>query len=96
MKLTDYELISHGDMYPDYFQGCGVSYTSFENVVTGCGSTEKEAFEDALEQIAMDGVTISPELESEGERADSERESEEECYFYVSVRYNVESADSQK
>ena len=51
-NLTDYEIIRHGVDGSQYFQGCGTCYTSFDNVQTGIGRTEKEAFEDALECIA--------------------------------------------
>lgn len=94
MKTTNYEVISHGCMHPDYFQGCGTSYTDFEHVQTGAGCSEKEAFEDALGLIASNGVEISADLESEGESADtdtSECEGEDnENYYYVSVRYNAQ------
>lgn len=94
MKTTNYEIISHGCMYPDYFQGCGTSYTNFERVVTGAGCSEKEAFEDALDLIASDGVEVSADLKSEGESADtdtSECEGDDnENHCYVSIRYNVQ------
>ncbi len=49
-NLSSYEIVRHGIEYPDYFQGCGVSFTDFDEVQTGIGDTEREAFEDALEQ----------------------------------------------
>lgn len=92
MKITSYEIISHGCMHSDYFQGCGVSYTDFEHVQTGIGASEKEAFEDALGLIALDGTEISAELESEGEsaRTDTEECEDNESYFHVSIRYNIQ------
>jgi hypothetical protein len=101
--ITEYEIETHGIDYPDYFQGAGTSFTRFSEIATGCGDTEKEALDDALEQMAMCGVTISPELEADAEKADdkecaSERNEEdgelaedqgESAYWYVSVRYNL-------
>lgn len=84
-KISDYQIISHGHMYPDYFQGCGTAFTSYDEVVTGCGFTEKEAFEDALEQLAQCGV--EPDIEFDGEFSDED--ADEDCYWYVSVRYNA-------
>ena len=49
-KIEQFELRSHGFDNDQCFQGCGQS--NFKEVVTGCGPTEKAAFEDALEQIA--------------------------------------------
>lgn len=52
-KVRDFEGIDHGIDNPQYFQGCGTAFTSFEHVATGCGDNPREALEDALEQIAM-------------------------------------------
>lgn len=37
-----YQIINHGYENSQYFQGCGVSYTEFEHVQTGCGNDAKE------------------------------------------------------
>lgn len=49
MKL---EIINHGVMYSDYFQGCGTAFTDYEYVATGIGHTEREAFNDAIDQLS--------------------------------------------
>jgi hypothetical protein len=51
--VSDYEVIRHGIDYPDYFQGCGVSWTRFDHVTTGIGQTEIGALDDALESMAQ-------------------------------------------
>lgn len=51
--IKDFELIDHGIDHNQYFRGCGVSGTKFEFVTTGAGENALEAFDDALEQIAM-------------------------------------------
>ena len=51
--ISDYELIDHGIDNSQYFQGCGTCFTSFDNVVTGCGDNFAEALEDALDSIAQ-------------------------------------------
>lgn len=53
--IGEFEILDHGIDHSQYFQGCGISYTRFNNVVTGCGSNAKEAFDDAMEQIASAG-----------------------------------------
>jgi hypothetical protein len=50
-KITDYELIDHGVDGEQYFPGCGVAYTLYSHIATGCGENFAEAIEDALEQI---------------------------------------------
>lgn len=48
-----YEVISHGIDHAQYFQGCGVSFTPFDHVATGCGDSVWSALDDALEGIAQ-------------------------------------------
>lgn len=52
LTVTEFETIDHGIHHAQYFQGCGVSYTAFDHIVTGCGGSASEAWDDALEQIA--------------------------------------------
>lgn len=105
-NLTSYEIIRHGVDGSQYFQGCGTCFTDFDFVQTGIGSTEKEAFDDALECIATsesftDGTFERIEKEvSESEiwderdvqdviGASDEDMEDSECYWHVSIRYNV-------
>lgn len=52
-KVNNFEVIDHGVMVSDYFQGCGTAYTEFSHVVTGIGDNISEAINDCLEQIAQ-------------------------------------------
>ena len=52
-KIADYKLLDHGIDHAQYFPGCGVAYTKFDNVQTGCGENFAEALNDALEMIAQ-------------------------------------------
>ena len=51
----DYQIIDHGIEHEQYFQGCGVAFTPYTDCYTGVGDTFTEAFEDAMDQIGMDG-----------------------------------------
>jgi len=53
MRITKLQLIDHGIEHEQYFQGCGVSFTSYSYCVTGIGDDIREAIEDCLDQIAM-------------------------------------------
>lgn len=102
-KITSYQILRHGVEHSQYFQGCGTSFTSFDNADTGIGDTEKEAFEDALECIAMSESFEAGEierLESENTEWDSrdvqtvlgasdEDMEDSECHWHVSIRYNT-------
>ncbi len=83
--ITDHEIIVHGLMNSQYFQGCGVAFTRFDDVATGIGESPAEALEDALEQLAMsDWETVS--IKSTLSSASEITEDMEDCYYYVSVR----------
>ena len=64
--LTQFEILDHGVDHAQYFQGCGVSYTKFDECVTGCGQDAKEAIEDALESMAQNDVNTD-EIEKSDE-----------------------------
>jgi hypothetical protein len=52
-RIEAYEIINHGVEHSDYFQGCGVACTEFTDVATGIGNSEREALDDAIEQLAQ-------------------------------------------
>ena len=99
MKTAEYEIVDHGFDAEQYFQGCGTAFTSFTEVATGIGETKREAFDDALEQLACGGwevdgieltqrrgrpVTVQGYLRSIG-ISKQDRE-DTETHYYVSVR----------
>ena len=82
---SDYEIINHGIDYPDYFPGCGTTFTGYTDVGTGIGNTPHEALDDALEQLAIDDwyvEDIENDLSEESEIDDGDTEAN----YYVSVR----------
>lgn len=84
-----HEIIRHGWTNSQYFRGCGTYGSAFENVVTGCGMDAKEAYEDAVEQMAHIGVNVdSMPIRPRGiRRRDKVPARAEDCYWYVSIRY---------
>lgn len=87
-KIVAYEIVNHGAEHEQYFQGCGVSHTDFEAVYTGIGANAKEAYEDALDQLATEWDTFKMPMKPRGIRA-SDRipaDANEEVYWYVSIR----------
>lgn len=63
-KVIDFEVVDHGIEHSQYFQGCGTSFTSYSQVVTGCGDNPNEALEDALDQIAYGHDIDTEDLKS--------------------------------
>lgn len=63
-KITDYSLHPEGFHHPDYYQGFGCTFTAYNRSILGAGTTEREAYNDALEQLAADGFDVS-EIEKE-------------------------------
>lgn len=101
-KVTEFEVLDHGIDHAQYFQGCGVCFTRFENVSTGCGNNFQEAIDDALEQIACQFSGIDfPEFEQSIKDKLGIKtvawpdtvcvpEDSEGLFYYVSIRFNVE------
>lgn len=48
MKIVDYDIVSDGVHWPDYWQARGLVYTEFTDRATGIGNSEYEAAQDAL------------------------------------------------
>ncbi len=104
-RIGEFELIDHGIEHSQYFQGCGVVFTSFENVVTGIGGNLAEAIDDCLEQVAQAGFeTEGMEariMEQEGWDAlpkepevqfngDDSEVLNNELYYHISIRWNTQ------
>lgn len=93
--MSKYEIIDHGYMYPDYFQGCGTAFTDFDSCVTGCGNSAKEAYEDAVELVYQSEDSKVAERLHLPKRPRGIRLSDkvparyEESYWYVSIRYSL-------
>ncbi len=64
-KILEYEIVDHGVEHEQYFQGCGVVFTKFDDVATGLGNSPREALENALEDLIQCGYEISEDLENE-------------------------------
>ena len=100
-QVKEFQLIDHGIDHSQYFQGCGVSFTRYEFVSTGCGNNFQEAMDDCMESIAQNHYGLDmPAFEqaikdelgvttASWPEGDSVPEDSEECYYYVSVRYNL-------
>ena len=85
----EHKIINHGPHYQQYFYGCGTYGSAFENVVTGCDMDAKEAYEDALDQMAQIGIDVDKMPIRPGgiRRRDKVPVKAEDCYWYVSIRY---------
>jgi len=96
--ISDYEIVDHGVDNPQYFQGCGIACTDYDDVATGMGTSANEALDDALEQLAITDWNVenikndmSKENEADGcdhceSCSDCSDQSCEPNQYYVSVR----------
>ena len=97
--IQSHETIVHGIMLPDYFQGCGTSFTSYTDVATGIGETAAEAFEDACESLSQNDwdtsslrleqgkgrpLTVAGYLKQQGIKQDED--CSDSSYWHVSIR----------
>ena len=94
MKL---EIINHGVMYSDYFQGCGLAFSDYDAVSTGIGSSEREAFDDAIEQLSQQEGMESVDWDEVEKLAIAEYgkpskkivAKDEDSYLFLSVRIKL-------
>jgi hypothetical protein len=98
-QIGDFELVDHGIEHAQYFQGCGVAFTSFEHVVTGTGDNPAAAIDDCLELVAQAGfdtedmvtrIKAQEGLEALPTTPDIQAiyGSIEDIYYFVSIRWN--------
>jgi hypothetical protein len=108
-RIADFQIINHGVDHAQYFQGCGVAFTSYDDAVTGIGDNAREAYDDALEQLASCGYdvgrlpsrprgirqsdTVDAHLRRNGEDP-KEQPEDSELWYYVSIR--VRAATSKR
>jgi hypothetical protein len=88
-RIKAYEVIDHGIDHSSYFPGCGTSFTPFDMCVTGAGMDAKEAYEDAVEQLACIGYNVDklPNLPKDLRASKDEvPDDAEETYYYVSIQ----------
>lgn len=91
--ITTFNLVDHGVEYPDYFQGCGVAFTSYANVATGIGDNPSEAIDDCLDMIAQGGIdTEGMEARIMAQEGLDELPvfpfAPDGAYYHVSIRWN--------
>jgi hypothetical protein len=91
--ISKFEIINHGYDHSQYFQGCGVAFTDFDHVVTGCGMDAKEAYQDAVNQLAMsnynmDKLPTRPHGIRQKDKIPAEylKQENNELFWYVSIR----------
>lgn len=98
--ITEFQLVDHGIEHEQYFSGCGIAFTPFEYVATGCGNNPAEAVDDCLEQIASGNELVDVDgMEKRicavcGIRkirvTPRVKASQDGCHYYVSIRYNLD------
>jgi hypothetical protein len=95
--IAEFELVEHGIEHEQYFQGCGVSCTRFEDVATGIGENPAEAIDDALDCLAqqdwdvdgMEARILEQELPGRRKLPTKPRVLQrhgDEAHYYVSIR----------
>jgi hypothetical protein len=92
--IVEFAVVDHGITQPDYFQGCGVCGTGFEDVATGIGSNPAEAIDDALESLAQnswdcDGMEkriLADIGKRKMPKTPRVRASDEDSYYHISIR----------
>jgi hypothetical protein len=92
-----FEILVHGPEHSQFFQGCGVSFSSFKSVVTGIGENAKEAYADCVDQIytlygsKAEGLRLpsKPRGIRASDRLSQAELGSDEYHYYVSIRFTV-------
>jgi len=92
MIITDYKTEYHLD-YPDYYPGASAIHTDYDEVIVGIGSSEAEAFDDAMEQLAsthditnLDTITDPDAMTIE---IDGDENGDSYPYIYCELYYSM-------
>jgi hypothetical protein len=97
-RIGSFQLVDHGIENEQYFQGCGVAFTEFNECATGCGRNPAEALDDLIEQIACAGWDCD-DLEARiladlGKRRVPKRPlARGDCYYYLSLRWSEQPSE---
>jgi hypothetical protein len=90
--VVKYEIVDHGLDTSDYFQGCGVALTKYDECATGVGDSKREAARDAMEQLAhLPELFWNPAVITECDKeieelSDDESETNGDLVYFVSIR----------
>lgn len=95
-RIVDYTIVDHGVDHAQYFQGEGPFFSMWDDVATGAGENAKEAYEQAVEQLAQDDWDVDKlpkrprgiSTKMKVRRADIEDgdSDESEIHYYVSIK----------
>lgn len=64
MKIKEFNVSWEAD-HEQYWQGHGVSFSTFDACVTGSGDTLREALDDAFEMLAQEDIELTTEQEAD-------------------------------
>jgi hypothetical protein len=97
----DFYVTLHGIEHSQYFQGHGLWGNRWQDCATGIGDSEKQALDDALEQLAsngwdvegvkVDGLEKLTEFQEEHIKELIGDNEESELHYFVSVDVSEES-----
>lgn len=90
MKTTVDACIDFELELPDFWQGAGTCTTHYSHVVVGVGASENAAFDDAVDQLAMEGFSLPPDEEDEKMAECSMEIAEGDFQFYCTIHFNEE------
>ena len=96
----EFEFQDLGVEFSDYFQGFGCAYTEYQYAFTGCGSSEMEAAEDALD-AACGALHIPDDAVARMEAAISlmcwtQDAIDEDAYHYVGLLLDKTTANQEE
>ena len=89
-RIAEFEVIDLGIESPDYFQGFGCAFTSFDNCAVGIGDNPAEALDDCLETIAQMGIDtedLETRIRAREDEPPTAPVAPEGAYYHIGIRW---------
>ena len=92
--IEDFEIVVHGVFMCDCFNGYGTYGTSFKNIYTGIGDSNRAAIENALEQLAMNEYNVDySAIEKDLEIYSNDERISKHCAEYIESGETSDNAE---
>ena len=84
--IKKYEIINHGIEHEQYFQGCGISCTEYEDIATGMSNNFTDALDDAADSLAQNDWDTKTIQELQMRSVNAQIIKNPDIHYYVSIR----------
>lgn len=84
--IKSYQIVDHGIEHEQYFQGCGISFISYQDIATGMGNNYSDALDDAADSLAQNNWDTSTIEELKMRPVNGQIINNPDIHYYLSIR----------